>query len=130
MAEWSGVRAVCADLPDTVEEPARDWKVHGRRFVFERPLRRADRAHLGDDAPAEPPMGAWVPDLGAKDALVGDPSGAFFTTPHFDGYPLVLIRLDRVAPDELRELVLDAWLARAPRRLAQQWLAANGPVQP
>jgi hypothetical protein len=127
MAQWSDVRAVCDDLPDTVEEPELRWRVHGRPFVFERPLRRADLAHLGDAAPADAPMGAWVPDLGAKDALVGDASGAFFTTPHFDGYPIVLVRLDVVGVPELREVVLDAWLARAPRRLAQQWLAEHGP---
>jgi hypothetical protein len=125
MAEWSDVRKICLDLPDTVEDPDRDWKVHGRRFVFERALRRADLAHLGDDAPDVAPMGVWVPDLEAKDALVASPSGAFFTTPHFDGYTLVLARLDLVEPDELRELVLDAWLSRAPRRLATQWLADN-----
>ena len=127
MAQWSDVRRLCDDLPDTVEEPERRWRVHGRHFVFERPLRRADLAHLGDAAPVDAPMGAVVADLGVKDALVGDASGAFFTTPHFDGYPTVLVRLDVIGTDELREVVLDAWLARAPRRLAQQWLAGNGP---
>ena len=122
MAEWSDVRKICLDLPDTVEDPERDWKVHGRRFVFERLLRRADLAHLGDAAPDEPPMGVWVPDLEAKEALVASTSGAFFTTPHFDGYALVLARLGLVEQDELREIVLDAWLARAARRLAQKWL--------
>ncbi len=127
MAQWSDVRAVCDDLRDTVEEAERRWRVHGRPFVFERPLRRADLAHLGGAAPVDAPMGAVVADLGVKDALVGDASGAFFTTPHFDGYPTVLVRLDVVGVPELREVVLDAWLARAPRRLAQPWLAENGP---
>jgi hypothetical protein len=126
MATWSDVRDVCRGLPDTVEEPARRWLVHGRAFVFERPLRRADLAHLGDlgdSAPVDAPLGAWVPDLPAKEALVASSPDAFFTTPHFDGYPVVLVRLDAVPEDELREVVLDAWLARAPRTLAQRWLA-------
>ena len=126
MAEWSDVRDVCLDLPDTVEDPERRWKVHGRAFVFERPLRRADRAHLGASAPHDAPLGAWVPDLPTKDALLASSPDVYLTTPHFDGYPVVLVRLDAIAPDELREVVLDAWLARAPRTLAKRWLAEQG----
>ena len=47
----------------------------------------------------------------------------YFTTPHFDGYPAVLVRLDRISVDELGELITDAWLARAPKRLAQAYLS-------
>lgn len=70
-----------------------------------------------------------TPDLAAKEALVADAGSPFFTTPHFDGYKGVLVRaahLDRVPPDELEEVVVEAWLARAPKRLAQQWLADQG----
>ena len=125
MSTWSDVRELCRDLPDTVEEPDRAWRVHGKLFVFERPLRRADVAHLGDAVPDDVPMGAWTPDLEAKAALLASEPDAFFTTPHFDGYALVLARLDRVAPDVLREVVMDAWLARAPRRLGARWLAEH-----
>jgi hypothetical protein len=125
MATWTDVRVVCRDLPDTVEEPALTWRVRGRPFAFERPLRRADLAHLGPLAPDDAPMGAWVPDLGTKDALLGSEPDVFLTTPHFDGYPVVLVRLDAIETDELREVVLDAWLARAPRTLAARWLAGQ-----
>lgn len=67
-----------------------------------------------------------TPDLEAKRALVDDPGTPFFTTPHFDGYQGVLVRaahLDRLAPDELEEVVVEAWLARAPKRVAKAWLS-------
>lgn len=67
-----------------------------------------------------------TPDLGAKEALVADPGTPFFTTAHFEGYKGVLVRaahLDRVPPDELEEVVVEAWLARAPQRVARTWLA-------
>jgi hypothetical protein len=67
-------------------------------------------------------LGARVEHLVAKDALVADPSGVFFTTPHFDGYPAVLVKLDAISVDDLDEVVVEAWLARAPRRLAKEYL--------
>jgi hypothetical protein len=70
-----------------------------------------------------------TPDLEAKEALVADAGTPFFTTPHFDRYAGVLVRaahLGQVPPDELEEVVVDAWLARAPKRLAKQWLADQG----
>ncbi len=66
-----------------------------------------------------------TPDLEAKEALVADPGTPFFTTPHFDGYKGVLVRaahLDQMPPDELEEVVVEAWLARAPKRVAKAWL--------
>jgi hypothetical protein len=70
-----------------------------------------------------------VADLGVKEALLADASAPFFTTPHFDGYPAILLRipqLRRVRRDELFELVADAWLTRAPKRVASSWLAERG----
>ena len=49
-----------------------------------------------------------------------DPS-VYFTTPHFDGYPAVLARLDAISEEELEELVVEAWLCRAPKRLADRY---------
>lgn len=66
----------------------------------------------------------------AKELLLADPRGVFFTTPHFDGYPAVLIRIPHLARldrAELRDLLVDAWLTRAPKRVAREWLAANEP---
>lgn len=65
-----------------------------------------------------------VADAGVKEALIADP-GRFFTTPHFDGSPVVLVRLDVIGVAELEELVVEAWLDRAPKRLAKQWLAES-----
>ena len=132
MATWTHVRAVAGDLPETVEKPGNVWQVRGRTFVLERPLRRADREVLGERAPDAAPLGLHVADLGVKEALLGAEPEVFFATPHFDGYPMVLARLDALDPDELRELVVDAWLSRAPRTLARRWLEvrADGATSP
>lgn len=122
MASWEDVDRVAAVLPDTAADGDRTWRVHGRTFVWERPLRAKDRAELGDAAPSEPPAAFYVADEGEKEALLGDEPGTFFTTSHFDGYAVVLALLDRVPVPELEELVQDAWLARAPKRLAARHL--------
>ncbi|MER7334358.1 MULTISPECIES: MmcQ/YjbR family DNA-binding protein [unclassified Micromonospora] len=129
MATWDDVRRIALGLPETSEHPsyqgAPAWKVRDRAFVWERPLRRADLDALGAAAPDGPVLGVRVPDLGAKEALLADDPGVYFTTPHFDGYPAVLVRLDRIDPDELTELVVEAWQDRAPKRLAAAYRAGQ-----
>ena len=71
------------------------------------------------DAPTGPILGARVEHLGAKEALLADDPDVFFTTPHFDGYPAVLVRLPEIALDELEELIFDAWRCQAPRTLVE-----------
>jgi hypothetical protein len=126
MASWQDVSRIALSLPETAEvesgQGTLQWKVRDKGFVWERPLRRADLDALGDSAPSGPILGARVPDLGAKEALLADDPGVYFTTPHFDGYPAVLVRLERIAVPELTELVVEAWLDRAPKRLAKQYL--------
>lgn len=122
MAAWEDVARIAAVLPDTAADGERTWRVHGKTFVWERPLRAKDLAELGDAAPAEDPVAFYVADEGEKEALLGDEPGTFLTTSHFDGYPVVLARLDRIPVPELEELVQDAWLARAPKRLAATYL--------
>jgi hypothetical protein len=61
------------------------------------------------------------------DALLADGPDVFFTTPHFDGYPAILVRLERIALDELEELIVEAWLSRAPKGLAQQYIETHLP---
>ena len=61
----------------------------------------------------------------AKEALLADDPDVFFTTPHFDGYPSVLVRLDRIALRDLEELIAEAWLTRAPKALAEAFLSAR-----
>jgi hypothetical protein len=86
--------------------------VKGKLFVWERPLRKSDRAALGDAAPEGPIMAARVEHEIAKQALLADDPEVFFTTPHFDGYPIVLVRLERISRPDLREVVTEAWLVR------------------
>ena len=125
MADWEDVRRIALALPETSERVSRDlrqWCVRSKMFVWERPLRRADLNALGDDAPDGPILGAWVEHLVAKEALLADESGVFFTTPHFDGYPMVLVILDRIGSEDLDEVIVEAWLTRAPKRLAKEYL--------
>jgi hypothetical protein len=62
-----------------------------------------------------------VSDLGEKEALLSSDSDAFFATPHYDGYPVVLVDLDKIDHDELRELITDSWLIKAPPKLRRQF---------
>jgi len=132
MATWNDVRRLAGSLPEASEELLHghaSWRVRGKGFVWERPLRPADLRALGDRAPTGPILGARVEHLGAKEALLGDDPDVFFTTPHFDGYPAILVRLEKIALKELEELVVEAWLARAPKRLAREYAEARWPDQ-
>jgi hypothetical protein len=127
VAGWEDVRRLALALPETEERLSRElrqWRVKERGFVWERPLRRADLEALGAAAPDGPILGVRVEHLGAKEALLADDPGVFFTTPHFDGYPSVLVRLDRMGVEELGEVIVEAWLTRAPKRLAKAYLDA------
>ena len=124
MASWDDVARIALGLPETSERlgrGSRQWRVKDKLFVWERPLRRPDLEALGDAAPDGPILGARVEHLGAKEALLADASGVFFTTPHFDGYPAILVRLDDIAVEDLTEVIVEAWLARAPKRLADAY---------
>ena len=61
-----------------------------------------------------------VSDMGEREALLQGQPEAFFTTPHYDGYPFVLVRLEAVDPAELAELIEDAWRVRAPKKLIKE----------
>ena len=126
MATWDQVRETALSLPATDEKVSRDlrqWRVKDKLFVWERPLRRSDLEALGDSAPDGPILGVRVEHLMAKEAILADDPSVYFTTPHFDGYPAVLVRLDAIGDEELRELIVEAWLARAPAKLADAYLA-------
>jgi hypothetical protein len=129
VADWDDVRRLALALPDTDERVSRDkrqWRVRDKLFIWERPLRAKEVAELGDAAPDGPVLGARVEHLGAKDALLAEDPSVYFTTSHFDGYAAILVHLDRIAPDELEEVVTEAWLARAPKRLLDAFLAERG----
>lgn len=126
MATWDDVREIVAKLPETDETvtygDALCWRVKKKHVVWERPLRRKDLEALGDAAPTGPVLGARMPDVGVKEALLADDPDVFFTTPHFDGYPAILVRLDEITVPDLEELVVEAWLSQAPKRLAESYL--------
>lgn len=133
MATWDDVRRIALALPETDERLSRDraqWRVKEKLFVWERPLRPKEIETLGDDAPDGPILGARVEHLVAKDALLADDPRVFFTTPHFEGYAAVLARLDRISVEDLEELVTEAWLARAPKRLSEAYLSGPGQRPP
>ena len=128
MASWDDVRRIALALPEATERVSRDlafWQVREKGFVWERPLRPADVRALGDDAPTGAILGARVEHLVAKEALLADDPSVYFTTPHFDGYPAVLVRLDEISVEDLTEVIVEAWLARAPKRLARSYLDAR-----
>jgi hypothetical protein len=129
MATWTDVRQIAVRLPETEERASSDqipqWRVKDKLYAWERPLRRADLEALGGAAPNGPILAARVPDLGVKEAFLADDVQVYFTTPHFDGYPAILVRLDRITVPDLEELLVEAWLARAPKRLATGYLAAS-----
>jgi hypothetical protein len=76
-----------------------------------------------DAAPDGPILGVRVADVGVKEALPAEDPGVYFTTPHFDGYPAILVKLPAIAVPDLAELLEEAWLTQAPKRLAAAYLA-------
>lgn len=131
MATWDDVRRIALALPQTSERQSHGhpaWRVKDKLFVWDRPLRASDLHALGEAAPPGPILGARVEHLGAKEAMLADNPEVFFTTPHFDGHASVLVALERIDLAELNEVIVEAWLARAPQRLAEQYIAANSPA--
>jgi hypothetical protein len=132
MPSWDDVARIALALPQSSERISRElrqWRVRDKLFVWERPLRRKEIEALGERAPDGPILGARVEHLGAKEALLADDPRVFFTTSHFDGYPAVLVRLDRIAAPDLQEVIVEAWLARAPKALAQSYIEQQGLAQ-
>jgi hypothetical protein len=129
MVTWDELHQIAMSLPEVSEKidrkGIRQWRVKDKLIVWERPLRRSDFEALGESAPDGPILGARVPDVGAKEALLADDGDIYFTTPHFDGYPAILVKMDNLSIEELEELVVEAWLTQAPKRLSRDWLAAE-----
>lgn len=127
MATLDTVARIVASLPGTEETASasglRWWVVKKKTIAWERPLRKSDLAALGKSAPKGTILGVWVPDLMAKTSLISSQPELFFTTPHFDGYAAVLVPLKRIDAKTLREVILDAWLSRAPKKLAAEYRA-------
>ncbi len=129
MAGWEDVRRLALSLPETSERISRErsqWVIRDRLFVWERPLRAKEVQELGPLAPQGPIMGARVEHLIAKEALLAEEPEVFFTTSHFKGSATVLVLLERIDARTLEEVVVEAWLARAPERLARGYLDLRG----
>ncbi|MBX3191814.1 MAG: hypothetical protein KF819_32790 [Labilithrix sp.] len=127
MATLNTVARIVRSLPETSETSSaaglRWWVVKKKTIAWERPLRKSDLLALGESAPKGTILGVWLPDLMVKASLLSANSRVFFTTPHFDGYPAVLVPLARIDQATLRAVLVEAWLARAPKRLASEYLA-------
>jgi hypothetical protein len=126
VSDWEDVARIALALPESEQRLAREnrqWRVKEKLFVWERPLRAKEVEELGEPAPQGPVLGARVEHLGAKQALLEDDPDVYFTTSHFEGSAAILVRLDRISPAELEETIVEAWLARAPKRLVETYLA-------
>jgi hypothetical protein len=126
VATWNDVARIVGELALTSEQSPRDWRVGKKLLAWERPLRPSDREALvaqGFQPPEGDILGVRVADEGVKFALISDDPAVYFTTPHFDGYAAVLVKLAEIDVGDLEELITEAWLARAPRKLVQEFLA-------
>jgi hypothetical protein len=126
MATIDDVARMATELPEVTEGVRHGnvtWYVSGKAFAWERPFSKADIKRFGDATPPDGPIVAVrVADLAEKEAVLSSSSKAFFTIPHFEGYSAVLIRLKTVTKKALRDVIVDAWLACAPPRLADEYL--------
>ena len=145
MVTFDDVARIALALPETEETTSygnTSWAVRsgnrtsrGKRaqskgapskgFVWERPLSQKDRKLLTEAGEIEVPpdeviLAARVEDLAEKEAVLAEHGDAVFTMPHFNGYPAVLVRLDRIDAALLEEIVTSAWLAVAPQKLAEE----------
>jgi hypothetical protein len=110
------VRAVALALPGTEERASYggqpSWRTTTRMFTW-----------IREDPTA---LVVWVDSPEEKDAMVASDPTKFFTTPHYDGQPIVLVRLEAVDADEAAELIVESWRRRGPARLVAAWDAEHG----
>jgi hypothetical protein len=129
MATWSDVKRITRTLPGTTDDHSSSgkmwWTVSRKGYAWERPLRKSDIAALGKRAPKGPVLGLKTVDLEMKDVLLTSNPKVFFTTPHFDGYPAVLVELERISVKALKEALVEAWFACAGKRLASEYLTRS-----
>jgi hypothetical protein len=125
MVDLDELALAMPEATKVLEDGRPRYLVHGKFFCFHRGRRKdavdPETGELLDDV-----LAFRVADLGVKELLLSDARGIYFTTPHWKGYSAVLVRirdLDRLDRDELRDLVEEAWLTRAQKRLAKAWLA-------
>ena len=131
MATMADLDALAMAMPQATKEVADDgrpsYRVHGKMFCFHG-RGRPDAVDRASGERLDDVLMFRVPDLEEKELLLSDDRGVYFTTPHFRGYPAVLVRipdLARIDRQELRDIVVDAWLTRAQKRVAKAWLAEH-----
>lgn len=107
MATDEDVRRIALALPEVIEKP---W--HGTPG-----FRVKDKSFLRIRSEAEGGLVVFVSDLDEKEMLLASDPEKFFTTPHYDGYPVILVNLRAIDVDELTELIVDSWRVKAPKRL-------------
>ena len=131
MASLDEVARLAATLPEVVEgaggHRGRTWSVRGKAFAWERAFSKADIRRFGDETPPDGPiLAVRTEDLSEKEAVLAAGHTGVFTIPHFDGYAAVLVELDVVDDDVLRDLVVDGWLACAPEALGRSYVESEG----
>ena len=126
MATREDALRIITDLPGVTEGLRfrhATWFVDGAPFAWDRPFSKADLKRFGAETPPGGPILALrVEDLLEKEAVLTESSAAGLTIPHFEGFAAVLVQLPVVELEELRELVIGAWAACAPRELTEQFL--------
>ncbi len=131
MTTFAEVETFALALPETTSTPSYGGAPALR--VNKKLIGRL-RAEMADDVddltggPFGEVLMLRVADLGEKDALLAAESGTYFTIPHYDGYPSVLVRLARADDRELRELVVEAWMRAAPKRALKAYVETIGPL--
>jgi hypothetical protein len=125
VATWRDVRRIATALPETLDtsEPGKyAWSIRNKGLAWQRPLRPKDIAALGRHAPGGPIVCVRTPDCEFKELLCASDPAVFFTTPHFNGYPAILICLEAASSKQLRDVMTEAWLSLAPKTAATEFL--------
>jgi hypothetical protein len=131
MATMADLDALALALPETAKQVSDDGRpsyfAHGKMFICHR-SRRPDAIDPATGERMDDVLIFRVENLDVKEILLADDRGITFTTPHFNGYPAVLVRIPELARldrDELEDMVVEAWLTRAHKRVAKAWLAEH-----